>query len=163
MNRLFWGFFLILIDVKMTVGSAVFDIFPDFFGFWMLMKGMESLAEQSVSFDRGRHGAFGLSILGVILCGMELMDPDITGKLWLWGLGMIAEAGALVLLFLTVRSIRTDESAVRLQGLLTVVAVMQILAHMMGWVPVVGKITMVAAMIANVCFLIAFRKEIIKE
>ena len=163
MNRLFWGFFLILIDVKLTVGSAVFDIFPDFFGFWLLMKGMESLAEQSVSFDRGRHGAFGLGILGAILFGMELMNPDITGKLWLWGLGLLAEAGALVLLFLTVRSIRADESAARLQGLLTVVAVMQILAHMMGWVPVVGKITMVAAMIGSICFLIAFRKEIVKE
>lgn len=160
MNRLFWGFFLILIDVKMTVGSAVFDIFPDFFGFWLLMKGMESLAEQSVSFDRGRHGAFGLSILGVILFGMELMDPDMIGRLWLWGLGLLAEAGALVLLFLAVQSIRTDESAARLQGLLTVVTVMQILAHMMGWVPVVGKITMVAAMIGSICFLIAFRREI---
>lgn len=163
MNHLFWGFFLILIDVKMTVGSAVFDILPDFLGFWLIMKGMESLAEQSVSFDRGRHGAFGLGILGAILFGMELMNPDITGKLWLWGLGLLAEAGALVLLFLTVRSIRADESAARLQGLLTVVAVMQILAHMMGWVPVVGKITMVAAMIGSICFLIAFRKEIVKE
>lgn len=163
MNRLFWGFFLILIDVKMTVGSAVFDILPDFLGFWLIMKGMESLADQSVSFDRGRHGAFGLSILGVILFGMELMDPDIVGRLWLWGLGMIAEAGALVLLFLTVRSIRADESAARLQGLLTVVTVMQILAHLMGWVPVIGKITMVAALIANVCFLVAFRREIVKE
>ena len=92
MNRLFWGFFLILIDVKMTVGSAVFDILPDFLGFWLIMKGMESLAEQSVSFDRGRHGAFGLSILDVILFGMELMNPDMIGRLWLWGLGLLAEA-----------------------------------------------------------------------
>lgn len=160
MNRLFWGFFLILIDVKMTVGSAVFDILPDFLGFWLIMKGMESLADQSVSFDRGRHGAFGLSILGVILFGMELMNPDMIGRLWLWGLGLLAEAGGLVLLFLTVRSICADESAARLQGLLTVVTVMQILAHLMGWVPVVGKITMLAAMIGSVCFLIAFRREI---
>ncbi len=160
MNRLFWGFFFTLIDVKLSVGSAVFDLLPDFLGFWMVMKGMESLADQSVLFDRGRHGAFGLSILGVILFGMELMNPDIVGRLWLWGLGMIAEAGMLVLLFLTVRSIRTNENAARLQGLLTVVAVLQILAHLMGWVPVVGKITVAAALIGSACFLVAFRREI---
>ena len=160
MNRLFWGFFFALIDVKLSVGSAMFDLLPDFLGFWMVMKGMESLADQSVLFDRGRHGAFGLSILGVILFGMELMNPDIVGRLWLWGLGLVAEAGVLILLFLTVRSIRSDDHGVRLQGLLTVVAVLQILAHLMGWVPVVGKITMVAAMIGSICFLIAFRQEI---
>ena len=163
MTRLFWGFFFALLDVKLTVGSAVFDLLPDFLGFWLIMKGMESLADQSALFDRGRHGAFGLSILGVILFGMELMDPDMAGRLWLWGLGLIAEIGLLVLLFLTVRSVRTDESAARLQGLLTVVTAMQILAHVMGWVPVVGKICMTAAMIASICFLAAFRREITKE
>ena len=40
MNRLFWGFFFVLIDVKLSVGSAVFDLLPDFLGFWMIMKGM---------------------------------------------------------------------------------------------------------------------------
>ena len=161
MNRLFWGFFFVLIDVKLSVGSAVFDLLPDFLGFWMIMKGMESLADQDLRFDRGRHGAFGLSILGVILFGMELMNPDIIGRLWLWGLGLAAEIGVLVLLCLTVRSIRADDHAARLQGLLTVVAVLQILAHMFGWVPMVGKITMAAAMIGSVCFLIAFRREVV--
>ena len=156
MNRLFWGFFFALMDVKLTVGSAVFDLLPDFLGFWLVMKGMESQADRSVLFDRGRHGAFGLSILGVILFCMELMDPDITGRLWLWGLGLIAEIGTLVLLYLTVRS---NEQAVRLRGLLTVVAVLQILAHVMGWVPLVGKICGAASMIASVCFLMAFRRE----
>lgn len=159
MNRLFWGFFFALIDVKLSVGSAVFDLLPDFLGFWLVMKGMESLSEKSAHFDRGRHGAFGLSILGVILFGMELMDPDMAGKLWLWGLGLIAEAGVLVLLFLTVWGIResyTDESVGRLRGLLAVLTVLQILAHLMSWVPVVGKICGAAALIGNVCFLAAF-------
>ena len=76
MNRLFWGLFLCLLDYEITVGTAVLDLLPDYLGFFLVMKGMEQLAGENSFFDRGRHLAFGMIIVSVILFIADLMNPD---------------------------------------------------------------------------------------
>ena len=40
MNRLFRGFFFVALDFELTLGTADFELLPDFIGYVLMMKGM---------------------------------------------------------------------------------------------------------------------------
>lgn len=141
MNRLFWGLFFVLLDWKITVGTAVIGVLPDFIGFYLMMKGLESLAEQSVRFDRGRHWCFGLAIVSGILFGAELMNPDTMTKVWLWALGFAALIMTLALVRMAVRGIRdTGRDTERLETMWLILAALQSICYLLSWVPLVGTV-----------------------
>lgn len=156
MDRLFWGLFFVLLDYKVTVGTAVIEVLPDFVGFFLMMKGMESLSDRSRYFDRGRHWAFGLSIVSGILFGADLMNPDTMTKVWLWAAGLAVLAVTLVLLRGIGRGIgEMGHSTERLSTMWMILAVMMPLCHLVSWVPLVGSISNVASVVTAALFLAA--------
>ena len=154
MHRLFWGLFFVLLDIEVTVGRAVLEILPDFAGYFLLMKGMEELSVVDGRFDKRRHGAFGLFLLNLVLYGAGLLNLQPMGKVWLWGL----ELGCL-LVFLWLLKAIVSKGSEQIKGLYLIVAVMQILHHTLGWVPLVGSICGAASLVTAAVFLLAFWKE----
>ena len=163
MNRLFWGLLFCLLDYEVTVGSAVFEILPDFVGYFLLMKGMESLAGENEYFDRGRHWAFGLLIVSVLVYGANLMNPDAMTKVWLWA----AELAAMILQLLLIRRIIRGLARMerdhglklgteRLRAVWLILAVLYPICHLFSWVPLVGDVCGIAALVMGILFLITF-------
>lgn len=163
MNHLFWGLFLCLLDFEVTVGTAVFGLLPDAVGYFLLMKGMTALAEESPRFDRGRHWAFGLCLVSAILYGANLMDPDTRTKIWLWALELAELIAMLVLLRSMIAGVAQMErkhsrmlGSDKLKLVWLALAVMQPVCHLVSWVPLVGGICAAASAATGLLFLIAF-------
>lgn len=164
MNRLFWGLFFVLLDLKTTVGTAVIEVLPDFIGFYLMMKGMESLAGKSDRFDRGRHWCFGLAIVGGILFGADLMNPDTMAKVWLWAIGLAALILTLVLIRAAVRGIRDmGRNTQNADAMWMILAVMQVICHLLNWVPLVGSVCNGVSMAIGALFLIVLYSTLKKS
>lgn len=156
MNRLFWGLVFVLLDWKVKLGSAAVELLPDFVGFYMVMKGMESLSGESARFDRGRHLAFGLAVFSAVLFAADLMDPDTMTKVWLWVLGLAALVLTLVLVRMAVRGIRDmGRDTQRLDTMWMILAVLQSICYMFSWVPLVGSICGGVSVAVGLLFLAA--------
>lgn len=162
MNRLFWGLLFVALDFELNPGSVTIGLLPDFIGWYLLMKGMEALAEENRYFDRGRHWAFALCLLNVVLYGADLLNPSGMNAFAMWMLGL---AGLCVGVYVTgsmIRGIRQMEEdhhrqlhSEKLKIMWMIQAVMGILAHLFSWLPLVGEFTAAAAVVTAVCLLIA--------
>ncbi len=157
MHRLFWGLFFVLLDFEVTVGRAVFEILPDFVGYFLLMKGMEELANSVSRFEKSRHVAFGLFLAGVIGYGAGLLNLETMAKVWLW----VLETGCLGVFLWLLKQIVADRNE-QTRGLYLIVAVMQVLSHLLGWIPFVGSVCKAASLVTAMVFLLAYWKEMKK-
>ena len=158
MHRLFWGLFFVLLDIDLTLGRASFEILPDFAGFFLLMKGMEELAGTVPRFEKGRHVAFGLFLLSMVCYGAGLLNLEPMTKVVLWAL----EFGCLAVFLRLLKTIVADWGE-QVKGLWLIVAVVAVLAALLGWVPLVGGVCRVAESVAGAVFLAACWKEIRKS
>lgn len=155
MNRLFWGLLFVLLDYKLTVGRAVFEILPDFAGWFLVMRGMESLAGKSRAFDRGRHWAFVMCIVSAIVWGADLMSPATMTKVVFWAIGLAVLAVTLGLLHAVARGLKEmDRNTERLQAMTLILAVLLPLCHLAGWIPLVGSVCAVAAAVISGLYLL---------
>jgi len=154
MHRLFWGLFFVLLDIDLTVGRATFDILPDFLGFFLLMKGMEAEASGTCRFQRSRHLAFGLFLLGAVCTGAGLLNLEPMTEVVFWGLESLCLVGFLWIL----REI-TAHGSEQLKALRLIVGIVQVLGMIFGWLPLVGSICAAAALVIGGVFLLAFWKE----
>ena len=173
MNRLFWGLFFLILDVYLELGTANFELLPDFIGLFLMMRGMTELAEEGKAFDRGRHVAFGLSIFSAILYVAELLGLESMARVGLRAAELAALAGHLVLIGMVVRGIRRmeKEQGRQLRGehlkmLLMILSVLSVLSHLLTWLPLIGNICWVGELMAGLLFLGVFwnsRKRYLAE
>lgn len=162
MMKLFWGFALVLLDFSWELGSASIEVLPDFLGYLLLMRGMEPLLEERF-FARGRHVAFGLMLLSIVLWIAALTDPDTGTAIAVWGGTLIAKIAGLFLLYGTVREIcrlerenQWDLQGDRLKGMVPIVVLMLPVCKLLEWIPIVGRIGLAAGTVISFCFLAAF-------
>lgn len=160
MHRLFWGLFFVLLDFELSVGRAVFEILPDFAGFFLLMKGMEELSDSVPRFEKSRHVAFGAFLVSAIVYGAGLLNQEAMAGVWLW----VLELGCLIAFLWLLGQITACLSLPeQLKGLYPIVAVVQVLGHVLGWVPLIGSVCSVASAVVSAVFLLAFWKEMKKS
>lgn len=157
MYRLFWGLFFVLLDWKITLGTAVIEIFPDFLGFYLLMKGMEELAGKSRFFNKGRHWSFGLALASGVCFGAELMDPDTGTKVFLWMLGFVLVLIGLALIRNLLKGCRDmGMDTETLGGMWWILAVLQSICYLANWIPLVGKVCDLVSVGTGALFLVAY-------
>lgn len=145
---LFLGLIFILVDIPVTVGTAVIGLLPDFIGFFLIMKGLEARE------DPWRHLAFGLVLAGVVLFVSDLVDKQTAARVGFWCFGAVAEILTLLLVYRTVRGHK------RLRELFPVLVCIRMLALLCGWVPLVGTVCGAANAVVTVCFLAAAYKPL---
>ena len=160
MHHLFWGLFFVLMDLNTSVGRVSFDVLPDFVGFFLLMKGMEELTGKVSRFEKSRHVAFGMFLLSAVLFGAGLLNQEAMTAVWLW----VLDFGCVIVFLWLLRQILLGlEAPDQLKGLYPMVAVVQILFRLLGWVPLVGRVCGVAISVTGAVFLIAFRNMMKKS
>ena len=159
MVRLFLGLIFVLLDYKVTIGTAVVEILPDFAGFYLLMRSMEHMASRSRHFDRGRHWAFVMTILSAGLFGADLLNPGTHEKVWLWAADVAALAVGLGLVRRVILGLADSGRDVQLiRWMFPVLAVLQILCGLVSWIPLVGKVCGLVSLATGVLFLIIMYK-----
>ena len=141
--NLFLGFLFILLDVPITVGSAVIGLLPDFIGYLLIRKALEERD------DVWRHGAFALLLVSVVLFAADLVAKGTMGTLIFGGVALAADLVMLLML----RHVTVKDA--RLWMLLPVLACVHILAVLLSWVPVVGTVCRIADLLVSLCFLAA--------
>ena len=162
MNRLFWGLLFVVLDYELKIGSVTLGLLPDFVGYWLLMKGMESLADENEYFARGRHWAFGLMLLHLVLFGGALLDPPSMTAVGLWALGLGGHVVGMFLLSRVIAGIRKMEKAKglelqseKLKFMWLIQAVMGTIAYLLNWVPLVKTFAALASAVTGICLLAA--------
>lgn len=162
MNRLFWGLFFVVLDFNLNLGSAKIGLLPDFVGWYLLMKGMETLAEENRYFDRSRHWAFGLMLLNLVLYGADLLNPTSMNAVMLWLLGLAGFCVGMYVLSKMIRGIRQMEEdhqwelqGEKLRAMWMIQAVMGAISHLFSWMPLIGVFAMIAAAVTAMCMLVA--------
>lgn len=162
MNRLFWGLFFVVLDFDLTLGSASIGLLPDFIGYYLLMKGMEELAEESEYFDKGRHWAFAMVLASAIVYVAGFLELSSGTAVGIWALGLVLYCVGLYVLYAMVSGIRQlernddrDLQAEKLKTMWLIQAVMGLIGYLLSWVPLVGIFAALAAGVTAICMLAA--------
>lgn len=164
MVRLFLGLVFVILDYKVTIGTAAVEILPDFAGFFLLMRSMEHMASDSRHFDRGRHWAFVMTVLSAVLFGADLLNPGTHEKVWLWAAEMAVLAVRLGLVRSVILGLEDSGKDVQLiRGMFPVLTVLQLLCCLASWIPLVGKVCGLVSLATGVLFLTIVYKEMWKK
>lgn len=161
MTRLFLGLIFVLLDFELTLGTATFGLVPDFIGYFLMMKGMTDLAEENEIMNRWRHGAFGLTLCAlVIYIGDLIAKPPMSDVLlWLFGLGV--EIVFFVLLHRILAGLGRERMK-QTREFYPVLVLVRLVCYLLGWIPVVGVISVAAGTVVSVCFLVVLGKGLRK-
>ena len=149
--KLILGLIFILLDWKITVGTAVIGLLPDFIGCFLILKALEQRR------DAWRHLAFALTLACAVLFTADLIDKAAMARVWCQAGWLLAETGMLVLL----RRVIRDEK--RLRELFPVVACIRVLRCILDWVPLLGTVFAVADIVVALCFLAAAWKPLTRH
>ncbi len=162
MNYLFWGVFFLVLNFNVTIGSCTVDVLPNFVGYFLLMKGMSGLSEESDAFAKGRHWAFGMMIFSTVLFVLDLMNLSVHGAVKTWGLGLVAMSATLIVLYLLVSGVEQmeqrhcwDLDSVRLRNMWMIQVVLTPIIYLLSWIPMVGMVCVLASGVVSLVFLVA--------
>lgn len=163
MKELFLGMMLVFLDVKIGIGQFTADILPDFVGWYLMLPGLAKLGSQSVHFRKSRPLVLVMVIGTAVLYVMELSAGTLSSKVLNFFLGAAALIISLLVGYRIVSGIRDlerrqnrDLEGEKLQNLWLYTAVIHGIAYACGWIPMVGTMGSVAALVMSVCFLTAF-------
>jgi hypothetical protein len=94
-DKLFWGFFFIMIDFKLNG----FDIFPDIIGYILFAIGFGILATNSIYFERARNYNIPMIILSIF--SIYEKPAEVTGGVHLGQFGLIGVVLTILSIALT--------------------------------------------------------------
>ena len=163
MNGLFAGMLLVLLDLKIEIFGFALDALPDFAGYYLIFEMLAPLVSESPRLGRARMLSLGMAVFSGALWFMEAGAEDIHAQFLCFCLGIPALAGCLLLGHWTVTGIAELEQrrgwileAEKLCSMWRYTALILAIAYFTGWVPLVGTVGSVAALVMSVCFLAAF-------
>ena len=163
MNELFVGMLLVFLDVNIGFNDHVFDILPDFVGYLLMARGLEALARESRYFEKARPVAFGMTIYSGILYVVDALAVTVYSQFLSFCLGLLALAASLLLGYWTVSGIRDieqcrgwDLEGEKLRSMWLYATVIHVITYLCGWIPLVGQMGAIAALVMYICFLAAF-------
>ena len=163
MNQLFTGMLLIWLDLDITLGTCRIGLLPDFVGYIMLMRGLDSLREESRHFGRVRPWAMVMAVYTGVLYAMDLFGVSVDMPVLDWCLGLVAAIVALAVQYGIVGGVQDMEAAHgwdlqsdKLRTLWLALAAMQMMSALLYWIPILSIMLVIAACIVSICFLAAF-------
>lgn len=163
MKELFIGMMLVFLDVKIGIGQFTADVLPDFVGWYLMLPGLAKLGSQSAHFRKVRPLAVAMVVGSAVLYVMELTAGTLSSKVLNFSVGFVALIISLLIGYRIVSGIRDLErrqnqnlEGEKLQNLWLYTAVIHGITYVCGWIPMVGTMGSVAALVMSVCFLAAF-------
>lgn len=114
-NRIFWGYLLVLLDLRIQT----LDIIPDFIGFMMIFVALGTLAAQHEDYGQARPFALILIFFSLVelfqLPQTNLLQTPLSAQNTV--LLMIGQVAAIVQLFMVYRICRAVAALAAVQGL----------------------------------------------
>lgn len=166
MKELFLGMLFVFLDVNVGIQDHILDVLPDFVGYLIMQRGLFNLSDESRYFEKARPVAMGMTVYSVVLYVMDIMATTIHDRFVSFCLGLAAMVCSLLIGFWIVSGVRDMERSrnwnlegEKLHSLWLYAAVIQCIAYLCGWIPLVGQVGAVGAVVMYVCFLVAFYRS----
>lgn len=166
MNALFIGMLLVFLDVNVGFNNHIFDILPDFVGYFLMMRGLEAMARESRWFAKARPVALVMAVYSAVLYAVDALAVTVYSRFLSFCLGLLAMAASLLLGWWTVSGVREmeqlqnrDLEGEKLRSFWLYMAIIQGITYACGWIPLVGTMGSIAALVMNICFLAAFYRS----
>ena len=163
MKDLFLGMVLVFLDVNIGLGAYTFDALPDFVGYFLMLRNLEALSDQSQWFRKARPLTKVMTVYSAALYVVDALAVTVHGKFLSFCLGILALTAALLIGYWTVSGVRDleqrqdrDLEGEKLRSMWLYAAVIHVITYLCGWVPLVGTVGAIAALVMYVCFLAAF-------
>lgn len=162
MDRIFLGMVFVMLDLNLNLDGCTIGLIPDWLGYWMLAKGFAELAEEWEGFRKVRPAALVMVVYTAVLYAMDLFALSIQEEILAWLLWLVAAVVFLYILRQIIRGIRAmeddhgwDLGGGKLEAFWLPLAVLQIVAVALNWVPLVGVVCAIAMLVACISFLVA--------
>lgn len=161
MDRLFRGMLFVLLDFQLNIGEHSIGLIPDWLGFIYLLQGFQLLEEEWDGFRKGQMPMQLMVVYSAVVYVLDALNLSIQMAVVTWALGLVS---VIICLFIT-RQISVgicymeqnrgwDLQGRKLQSLWLYLVVMQVIAVLFSWVPVVGIVCSVAQMIISIVWLV---------
>ncbi len=162
MNNLFRGMIFIFININLTLGNSKIDILPDFIGFFMLVKGLEELYNQSDNFIKIKPFATGLGVYTLIVFLLNLFGI---------GYGLEYVAGivyTILLIYVTYtiiigimdieKSFNISLDSERLMSSWKIMTIFNILIFIVIFIPFLNFIFLIFSIVFTIAYLVSFNR-----
>lgn len=148
MMLFFVGWAFVLMDVPVTLGNLPLELLPDALGYFLMYR---ALREDTASV-RLRRWMLGMAVFSAGLFLVGLWELSLQQRMVLWALGSVELALCLWLLRRSIPE-QCREKTDRLKILWIILLVVHAMVQLLGWLPLVGNVMSVAALVMSVCFL----------
>ena len=163
MKDLFIGMVLVFLDVNVGLGEHIFDVLPDFVGYFLMMRNLEALSDESRWFRKARPVAMGMMVYSAVLYAVDALVVTIHGRFVSFCLGLLGMIASLLIGYWVVTGVGELErlqnrslEAEKLRNFWLYTVIIQAITYACGWIPMVGTMWVIAALVMNICFLTAF-------
>jgi hypothetical protein len=170
MNKLFWGFFLLLLDFKLSFGTSplsfgtsVLHLLPDWLGYAFLAAGCSRMERESQLFEKPRPFCAGLAGVGFLVWLGDLLGVSFGTNVFSVLLSLVFLCLRLYVIWMIINAIANvemhrnyDLSSSYLRKVWMVMAVATVAACLSLWAPVLAAVAALVAGIVCIIFLFAF-------
>lgn len=163
MKNLFIGLVLVFLDVNIGLGEHTFDVLPDFVGYFLMLRNLEVLSDHSDWFRKARPLALAMAVYTAVLYAVDALAVTVHGQFLSFCLGILELIASLLIGYWTVSGVRDlerrqnrDLEGDKLHSFWLYMTVIQVITYGCGWIPLVGAMGVIAALVMNICFLAAF-------
>ena len=160
MDDLFWGFLLVFLDINIPFGGSTVDFLPSWLGYILIVKGLDTLAEESERFAAARPWCVGMAVYTGVLWVANLFALGAELSFFTWLLGL---AGTCVSFYITsiildgidrIQLRHGEIGAAGLRKAWQVAAIATIGAYLLSIVQAIMVICLLISAVANIVFLV---------
>ncbi len=168
MSGIFWGFFFIFLHFNLNFNGHTLNLLPAFVGYWILVRSMDALSDESELFGALRPFAIGMAVYTAILWVGDLLAVTSSGPVSML-LGLLSTLVSLYIAWGVSRAVEdmerarsADLGAVGLRKAWVALAIGEALALLASGVAmlglgalVLGILGLVVALVGIVWYLVA--------
>lgn len=166
MRTIFYGLIFIYLNFQLNLGDSTIGLIPSFAGYWLMLKGLTDLSDESEHFVRLQPIAFGMGIYTLVLYILDLIGFTNNTGLPAMLLGLVGIALSLYMSYYLVQGVRemeqsyaADLNGEQLQSRWIYLAVTMVAANLLFWLPYVNLAAILVATVFVVLFLVAFYRS----
>lgn len=163
MGKILIGYLFVFLNINLMINGHVVDLLPGFAGYLLIFGGLGELSEESREFAGIRPAAAGMGIYTGILFLADLFGIIVNMGIFTWLLNLVTAAVSLYLSWRIIAGImdleekyQADLGAQPLLSAWKAMAVLQILAMFLIWIPAAAIIAAILQVIMTIVFLVAF-------
>lgn len=166
MKNIFIGFLLVFLNFSLDFGNSRIGLIPDFLGYMVMINGLNEMAKESMLFEKIKPYVTGMAVYSGILYILDLIGFSMSFGIFSYGLAFISTVISLYISYNIVMGVLDTESkhskplnGDRLKSTWTLLAVVNIMTYVFLIIPVLSLMSIIAAFIIAILFLVEFNNS----